>query len=163
MSPVSYLLQQYFVRPLEEKDLPYTTRWYGKYAGLPRSEWSLILQQYQEQFRDPDDPWRTNAHVMVAGKRPVFLLELTAGQAYLLTSPSIATNPRRLMLAWQAALVYLFLQAKLPEVRINVHAGNKAEVVALERLGCLKETVHKEKSGLHYMYLCSCEDFKPGM
>ena len=163
MSPTSYLLPNYFVRPLEEKDLPYATRWYGKCAGLPRDEWNLILQQYQEQFRDPNDPWRTTTHVMVAGRRPIFLLELSAGQAFLLTSPVIATNPRRLMLAWQAALVYIFLQAKLAEVRINVHSVNKAEVVALERLGCLKETVHKEKSGLHYMYLCSVEDFKPGM
>jgi hypothetical protein len=149
-----------FFRQVAADDLPYFARCMGAGAGLPYTRWENILGSLELQFRDEEDSWRPHARVMVVEGRPVFLLEDTGDQVFLTGPPSWVDHTRRMTLVWQAALVYFFIQLRRSEVRMVVHAYRAAEVTAVERLGCTRESVYTDRSGMHYRYICRPEDLR---
>jgi hypothetical protein len=150
-----------FFRHVLESDLPHIAQCIGAGAGLPYARWNNILNSLQLQFEDAEDSWRPHTWVMVVEGRPIFLLEEVGQQIYFTGPPSWGDHSRRMMLAWQASLVHFFIRLHRQEVRIVVQAYRQAELKALERLGCEREGLIRDKSGTHYLLVCRPEAFTP--
>jgi hypothetical protein len=150
-----------FFRQVIESDLPYIAQCLGAGAGLPYAAWGAILQSLRLQFYDAEDGWKPYAWVMVIEGRPVFLLESIDDQLFFTGPPSWADHSRRMMLAWQAALIYFFLRLGRDVVNVAVQAHRATEVKALQRLGCRKTGAFTDRSGTYFRLSCRREEFCP--
>lgn len=150
-----------FFRQVIESDLPYIAQCIGAGAGLPYATWGNILHSLHLQFRDEEDSWRPYAWVLVVEDRPVFLLESIGDQLFFTGPPSWGEHSRRMMLAWQAALVHFFLRLRRKEVNIAVQALRTTELNALEKLGCRRTGTFADRGGMHYHLSCRPEELCP--
>jgi len=150
-----------FFRQVIESDLPYIAQCIGAGAGLPYSAWGNIHRSLELQFQDEEDCWRPYSWMMVVEDRPAFLLESIGDEVFFTGPPSWADHSRRMMLAWQAALIHFFLHLRRPEVCIVVQAHRAAELQALERLGCRRADTYTDRSGVHHRLICRPDDFRP--
>lgn len=150
-----------FFRQVIESDLPYFARCMGAGASLRYALWENILNSLQFQFQEQIGGWHSDTWVMVVQDQPIFILE-NAGQGISLTGPpSWKDDPHQMMLAWQASLVHFFLRLRLPEVSIVVQPNHTGEVIALERLGCLREEPAVDAIDDLLRFKCRPEVFMP--
>ena len=150
-----------YFREVVQSDLPYFAQCMGAGTGLPYGRWNNIYESLLLQYKDEEDTWRPTTRVMVVEGRPVFLLEMVQDILFFTGPPSWREHPRRMMLAWQASLVYFFLRMGFQEVKVIVEEYQSGELIALERLGCRKESIVRHRSGSQYRFVCRVEDFMP--
>ena len=150
-----------FFRQVIESDLPYIAQCMGAGMGLPYAAWAAILESLRLQFHDEEHGWRPYALVMVVEDSPVFLLENVGDQLFFTGPPSWSDHSRRMMLAWQAALIHFFLRLRRTEVNIVVQAHRTTEIKALERLGCRRTGTFTDRIGAYHRFSCRPEELCP--
>jgi hypothetical protein len=164
-------------RRLKVTDMHWLSGWLG--TGGPQSQairetLQTALKKYYHHLWHSQ---RVNTWVMTLNRRPVLcltLLRLTdqeitppfrksgcRHQLYLLASPSIHQNDRKLMLAWQASSVHAFLKMGLTCVQVHIHDSQTAENDALLMLGYYLVGISSEEYGTINVYECRREDFRP--
>ena len=84
-----------------------------------------------------------------------------ANQLYLLYPPSVRANSRKLLLAWHAATVFIFLRCGLEQVQVAVPASETSESEALLMMGYRLVETTTEGPETTYLYLCKREEFTP--
>jgi hypothetical protein len=84
-----------------------------------------------------------------------------ANQLYLLYPPSVRASSRKLLLAWHAATVFIFLRCGLEQVQVAVPASETSESEALLMMGYRLVETTTEGPETTYLYLCKREEFTP--
>ena len=82
-------------------------------------------------------------------------------QLFLLYPPSVRANSRKLLLAWHAATVFVFLRCGLEQVQVAVPESETSESEALLMMGYRLVETTTEGLETTYLYLCKREEFTP--
>jgi hypothetical protein len=160
----------YTIRPGQAADRWQLAEWMMSFRGDRLGD-RLALELKMSQLLDRhsqelEDPAFTRSWMMLMNGQPAFcilLSRLGAGREnwiYLLPAPGIRQSDRRLLLAWQAAIVYLFLHEKMGRVCAELPVETGAEIEIMGTLGFHAIEGSSEGSGT-VLYACVPEEFMP--
>jgi hypothetical protein len=167
----------FIFRPLRVSDLSRISAWVSQMNPQHRLGRKKIAGAFNRHYYDLWHSRWARTWVMTIRSRPAFCLTLCTStgikegeprpesgcgnQLFLLPSRSIGQSNRRLLLAWQAATVFVFLKVGLRQVQVAVPVSQNIEGEALLTLGYRLIETTTEGPEATCLYLCRQEEFTP--
>lgn len=146
----------FFFRSQGRGDLATVARWIGAAGRLSDTRELRVLRQLDSVGLAP----MRRSLMAIEHNKPAFLLEwMIDGDIYLTGPPALHASPSLALRAWRESMHHLFLEEGLTKARIPLPAFRRAEVSALQRLGCRKEAKGVDSVGKEWVWVKTPNSF----